>query len=78
MLWIKMFMFMFMFMFIVIKPPNYVTDHIVYKGKDTCAGAAFTWIFLKNTLSQQLSLRMTPALTSAAFLLAAKFSNPAL
>lgn len=35
----------------------------------------FTWILLKKILSQMLSLRMIPQLTSALFLLAAKLSS---
>lgn len=35
----------------------------------------FTCILLKKILSQMLSLRMTPLLTSAPFLLAAKLSS---
>ena len=41
------------------------------RGKETL----FTWILLKKILSQMLSLRMIPLLTSAPFLLAAKLSS---
>lgn len=51
------------------------TIHLFCCITNVHAFTKFTWILLKKTLSQILSLRMTPLLTSAPFLFAAKLSS---